>query len=133
MKRFSTILCIFWKFDFLKEIWHLTKLVKPFTILNCAKKIFLANLFILSPKEVFLHNYRHFWKIDFFKEIRQALTFQKYWNLLLSLIVLRKYFFAKLFILSSKEVFLHHYRQFWKIDFLKKIRQARTLTKIEKI
>ena len=79
MKCFSTILGIFWKIDFLKEIRQpadLTKLVKFSTSLNCAKKYFLHKSFIPSSNEVFLHNFRHFWKIDFLKEIRQPRTLQ---------------------------------------------------------
>ena len=56
--------------------------------------------------------FRDFWKIEFLKEYRQARTLQKWWNFLLSLFVLRKYFLANYLFHFSKEVFLHNFRQF---------------------
>ena len=53
----------------------LTKMVKICIISICAKKIFFAKGICSTRtyKEVFLHNFTHFWKIELLKEYRQAI------------------------------------------------------------
>ena len=88
-----------WFFEGISTGADLTKMVNIWTILNCAKKLFFGK--IICPthqRKCFSTIFRDFWKIEFLKEYRQARTLQKWWNFLLSLFVLRKYFLAKLFI-----------------------------------
>ena len=88
MKCFSTILGIFWKIDFLKEIRQPRTLQNKWkfsTILNCAKKIFFS-YFIYSVHQMkyFSEIFCFFWKIDFLKEIWQARTLKNSKNFVLS-------------------------------------------------
>ena len=63
------------------------------------RKYFLAKLFIPTfQKKSFSTILGNFRKIEFLKEYRQAQTLQKWWKFVLSQFVLRKYFFAKLFV-----------------------------------
>ena len=77
----------------------LTKMVKIWTILNCAKKIFFVKIICFThQRKCFSTILGNFWKIEFLKEYRQARTLQEWWKFELSLIVLRKYCLAKLFV-----------------------------------
>ena len=80
MKCFSTILGIFWKIDFLKEIPQprtLQNWWKFSTILNCAKKIVSGKIiYSIHQMKCFLHNFRQFLENCFLKEIRQPRTLQ---------------------------------------------------------
>ena len=125
-KCFSTILGNFWKIEFLKEYRQarpLQKMVKIWTILNCAKKLFFGKI-ICSTHErkcssTILGN---FWKIEFLKEYRQAGTLQKWWKFVLSQFVLRKYFLAKLFVpLIKGSVSPQFYAIFGKLNFWRNI------------
>ena len=125
-KCFSTILGNFWKIEFLKEYRQarpLQKMVKIWTILNCAKKLFFGEI-ICSTHErkcssTILGN---FWKIEFLKEYRQAGTLQKWWKFVLSQFVLRKYFLAKLFVpLIKGSVSPQFYAIFGKLNFWRNI------------
>ena len=115
----STILGNFWTFGFLTEIRQaraLQKYWKFSTISNCAKKIFLAKLFVPFIKEVFLHNFRNFSEIWIFdRNSTGADPYKNSENLVLSQSVWRKYFLAKLFVPLIKEVFLHNFRHFLEI------------------
>ena len=65
---------------------------------------------------------RTFWKIEFLKEYRQARTLQKWWKFVLSQLVLRKYFLAKLFVPLIKEsVSPQCYAIFGKLNFWRNI------------
>ena len=99
-KWFSTILGNFWKIEFWRNIDRRDpyKLVKIWTILNCAKKIFFVKIICYSSQEVFLHNFRQFLKIEYLTKYRQARTLQKWWKFVFSQFVLRKYYLAKLFV-----------------------------------
>ena len=77
----------------------LTKMMKIWTILNCAKIIFFGKIICSTHhRKCFYTIFGNFWKIEFLKEYRQARTLQKWWKFVLSKIVLRKYFLSKLFV-----------------------------------
>ena len=153
----------------------------------CAKKIFFGKIICSThQRKCFSSILRNFWKIEFFKEYRQARTLQKWWTFELSQIVQRKYFLSKLFVPlikgsvppqfyailsklnfwrnidrggpykngenlyyrklckenifcqnylfhSSKEVFLHNFRQFWANWIFEGISTGADLTKMVKI
>ena len=92
-KCFSTILGNIWKIEFLKN-WNfdgistgadLTKMVKIWTILNCAKKIFFVKIICSThQRKCFSTILGNFWKIEFLKEYRQAQSLQKWWKFELS-------------------------------------------------
>ena len=87
-KCFSTILGNFWKIEFLTEILtgaYLTKMVKIWTILNCAKKIFFVKIICSThQRKCFSTILGNFWKIEFLPIYRQARTLQKWWKFELS-------------------------------------------------
>ena len=88
-----------WIFEGISTGADLTKMVKISIILICAKKIFFGNFFYSThQKKCFSTILGHFWKIEFLKEYLQARTLQKLWKFVLSQFVLRKYFWAKLFV-----------------------------------
>ena len=78
----------------------------------------MAKLFVPLIKEVFLHNFRHFLEIWIFDRNDSRGPYKNSENLVLSQIVWRKYFLAKLFVPLIKEVFLHNFRHFLEIEFL---------------
>ena len=87
-KCFSTILGNFWKIEFFEGIStgaDLTKLVKIWTILNCAKKkIFVKIICSTHQRKCFSTILGNFRKIEFLTEYRQARTLQKWWKFELS-------------------------------------------------
>ena len=92
---------IFWKLNFWRNIDRHGpyKNGEYMNYLKLCKELFFGK--IICPthqRKCFCTIFRDFWKIEFLKEYRQARTLQKWWNFLLSLFVLRKYFLAKLFI-----------------------------------
>ena len=88
-----------WIFEGISTGATLTKMVKIFIILICAKKIFFGKFFYSThQKKCFSTILGHFWKIELLKEYRQAWTLQKWWKFVLSQFVLRKFFLAKLFV-----------------------------------
>ena len=133
-KSFSTILGNFWKIIFegiSTGAADLTKMVNICTILNCAKKLFFGKIICSThQRKSFSTTLGNFWKIEFLKEYQQARTLQKWWKFVLSQFVLRKYFFGKIICSThQRKCFSTILRNFWKIEFLKEYRQARTLQK----
>ena len=132
-KCFSTILRNFWKIEFLKEYWQarsLTKMVNIWTILNCAKKKFFVKIICSTHQRkcssTILGN---FGKIEFLKEYRQAQTLKNGDNLNY-LKLCKEIFFGKIICSThQRKCFSTTLRNFWKIEFLKEYRQARTLQK----
>ena len=142
-----------WIFEGISTGASLTKMVKICIILICAKKICIIS--ICAKKIFFIQNYLfhpskkcfstilgNFWKIEFLKEYRQARTLQKWWKFALSQFVLYffkieflkerpyKIFFGKIICSThQKKCFSTILGNFWKIEFLKEYRQARTLQK----
>ena len=136
-KCFSTSLGNFWKIEFSKEIstgGDLTKMVKICIISICAKKIFFGKIiFSTHQRKSFSTILRDFWKIELLKEYRQARTLQKWWKFVLSQFVLWKYFLQNFLFHSSKEVFLHNFRQFLENWIFEGISTGAILTKTVKI
>ena len=93
-----------WIFEGISTGADLTKMVKICIISICAKKIFFGKIICSThQRKCFSTMLRNFWKIEFLKEYRQARTLQKWWKFVLSQLVLRKYFLAKLFVPLIKE------------------------------
>ena len=107
-------------------------MVKIWTILNCAKKIFFVKIICSTHQmECFSTILGSFWKIEFLKEYRQAradLTeMVKNWIILNCA---KKIFFFKIICSThQRKCFSTILGNFWKIEFLKEYRQARNLQK----
>ena len=73
-----------------------------------------------SLKEVFLHNFRQFFgNLNFWRNFDRRGPYRNSENLVLSQIVLRKYFLAKLFVpFIKKKCFSTILDTFWKFEFL---------------
>ena len=86
-------------------------------------KIFFGKIICSThQKKYFSTTLGNFWKIEFLKEYRQARTLQKWWKFVLSQLVLRKYFLAKLFVPLIKEsVYPQCYAIFGKLNFWRNI------------
>ena len=70
-----------WIFEGISTGADLTKLVKIFIILICAKKIFFGKIIYSTfQKKCFSTILSNFRKIEFLKEYRQARTLQKWWK-----------------------------------------------------
>ena len=87
-----------WIFEGISTGADLTKMVKIWTILNCAKLFFGKIICSTHQRKCFSTILGNFWKIEFLKEYQQAWTLQKWWKFVLSQFVLRKYFLSKLFV-----------------------------------
>ena len=87
-KCFSTIFRQFlenWIFEGISTGADLTKMVKIWTILNCAKKIIFVKIICSThQRKCFSTIWGNFWKIEFLTEYRQAQTLQKWWKFELS-------------------------------------------------
>ena len=109
-------------------------MVKICIISICAKKIFFDKIICSThQRKSFSTILRNFWKIELLKEYRQARTLQKWWKFVLSQFVLRKYFLQNYLFHSSKEVFLHNFRQFLENWIFEGISTGADLTKMVKI
>ena len=74
-----------WIFEGISTGADLTKMVKIWTILNCAMKILLGKIICSThQRKCFSTILGNFWKIEFLKEYRQAWTLQKGWKFELS-------------------------------------------------
>ena len=74
-----------WIFEGISTGADLTKMVKIWTIFNCAKKIFFVKIICSTHnRKCFSTILGNFWKIEFLKEYRQARTLQKWWKIELS-------------------------------------------------
>ena len=123
-----------WIFEGISTGANLTKMVKIWTILNCAKKIFFVKIICFThQRKCFSTILGNFWKIEFLMEYRQARTLQKWWKFELSKIVLRKYFLSKLFVPLIKGSVLHNFRQFLENWIFDGISTGGDLTKMVKI
>ena len=121
-----------WIFEGISTGDDLTKMVKIWTILNCAKKIFFVKIICSThQRKCFSTILGNFWKIEFLKEYRQAradLTkMVKIWTILNCA---KKILFVKIICSThQRKCFSTILGNFWKIEFLKEYRQARTLQK----
>ena len=88
-----------WTFDGISTGADLTKMVKIWTILNCAKKNFFCIIICSThQRKCFSTILGNFWKIEFLKEYRQARTLQKWWKFETILNCAKKIFFVTLFV-----------------------------------
>ena len=108
-----------WIFEGISTGTPLTKMVKICIVSIWAKKIFFGKIICSTHQgKCFSKILRNFWKIEFLKQYRQALTLQKWWKFVLSQFVLRKYFLAKLFVpLIKGSVSPQFYAMFEKLYF----------------
>ena len=108
-----------WTFQGISTGADLTKMVKICIISTCAKKIFFGKIICSThQRKCFSTMLRNFWKIEFLKEYQQVRTLQKWWKFVLSQIVLRKHFLAKLFIpLIKRKCFSTMLLNFCKLIF----------------
>ena len=120
-----------WIFDWISTGADLTKMVKIWTILNCAKKIFFCQNYLFhSSKEVFLHNFRQFLENWIFDGIPTGAYLTKMVKIWTILNCAKKIFFVKIICSThQRKCFSTILGNFWKIEFLTEYRQARTLQK----
>ena len=84
----------------------------------CKEIIFWQNYLFHSSKEVFLHNFRQILENWIFEGISTGADLTKWWKFELSQFVLRKFFLAKLFVpLIKGSVSPQFYAIFWKLNF----------------
>ena len=131
-KCFSTMFRQFlenWIFEGISTGANLTKMVNICTILNCAKKLFFGKIICSThQRKSFSTILGNFWKIEFLKEYQQARTLQKMVKFVL--LNCAKNFFCKIICSThQRKSFSTILGNFWKIEFLKEYRQARTLQK----
>ena len=123
-----------WIFEGILTGADLTKMVNICTILNCAKKLFFGKIICSThQRKSFSTILGNFWKIEFLKEYQQARTWKKWWKFVLSQFVLRKYFWQNYLFHSSREVFVHNFRQFLENWIFEGISTCANLTKMVKI
>ena len=110
-------------------------MVKIWTILNCAKKIFfLHNYLFHSSKEVFLHNFRQFLENRIFEGISTGADLTKMVKIWTILNCAKKIFFVNIICSThQRKCFSTIFGNFWKIEFLREYRQARDLIIMVKI
>ena len=96
----------------------------------CKENIFCQNYLFHSSKEVFLNNFRQFWENWIFEGISTGADFTKMVIIWTFSICAKKIFFGKIICSThQRKCFSTILRNFWKIEFLKEYRQARTLQK----
>ena len=96
----------------------------------CKEIIFWQNYLFHSSKEVFLHNFRQFLENWIFEGISTGADLTKMVKICIILICAKKIFFGKIiYSTHQKKCFSTMLGNFWKIEFLKEYRQARTLKK----
>ena len=96
----------------------------------CKEIIFWQNYLFHSSKEVFLHNFTQFLENWIFEGISTGADLTKMVKICIILICSMKIFFGKIiYSTHQKKCFSTILRNFWKIEFLKEYRQARTLQK----
>ena len=100
-----------WIFDEISTGAYLTKMVKIWTILNCAKQIFFVKIICSThQRKSFSTILSNFWKIEFLTEYRQARVPYKNGENLNYLKLCLEFIFCQNYLLhSSKEVFLHNF------------------------
>ena len=96
----------------------------------CKENIFCQNYLFHLSKEVFLHNFRQFLENWIFEGILTGANLTKMVKICIILICAKKIFFGKIiYTTHQKKCFSTILGNFWKIEFLKEYRQARTLQK----
>ena len=116
-----------WIFEGISTGADLTKMVKICIIFVLRKYFFYL---FHSSKEVFLHNFRQFLENWIFEGISTGADLTKMVKICIILICAKKIFFGKIiYSTHQKKCFSTILGNFWKIEFLKEYRQARTLQK----
>ena len=96
----------------------------------CKEIIFWQNYLFHSSKEVFLHNFRQFLENWIFEGISTGADLTKMVKICIISTCAKKIFFGKIICSThQRKCFSTMLRNFWKIEFLKEYRQARTLQK----
>ena len=109
-------------------------MVKICIISICAKKIFFVKIICSNhQRKRFSNILGKFLKIELLKEYRQARPLQKWWKLCYHNSWHENIFCQNYLFHSSKEVFLHNFRQFLEIWFFEGISTGADLTKMVKI
>ena len=119
-----------WIFEGILTGADLKKMVKICIISICAKKIFFGKIICSThQRKCFSTILGNFWKIEFFKEYRQARPY-KNGEICIILICAKKIFFGKIiYSTHQRKCFSTIFRDYRKIEFLKEYRQARPLQK----
>ena len=96
----------------------------------CKEIIFWQNYLFHSSKEVFLHNFRQFLENWIFEGISTGADLTKMVKICIISTCAKKIFFGKIICSThQRKCFSTMLCNFWKIEFLKEYRQARTLQK----
>ena len=99
----------------------------------CSENIFWQNYLFHPSKEVFVHNFRQFSENWIFEGISTGADLIKMVKICIISIGAKKIFFDKIICSTHQRKFLSTIlHDYWKIDFLKEYRQARTLQKMVK-
>ena len=112
-----------WIFEGISTGAYLTKILKNWTILNFAKKIFFVKIICSTHQRKFFSTILgNFWKIEFSEGISTGATLNKWRKIELSQFVLRKYFLSKLFVTLIKGNVSPQFKaNFWNINFWRDI------------
>ena len=123
-----------WIFEGISTGADLTKMVNICTILNCAKKLFFGKIICSThQRKSFSTILGNFWKIEFSKEYQQARGPYKNGEYLYYLKLCKEINFWQNYLFhSSKEEFLHNFRQFLENWIFEGISTGADLTKMVK-
>ena len=120
-----------WISDGISTGADLTKIVKIWTILNCAKKIFFVKIICSThQRKCFSTILGNFWKNWIFEGISTGADLTRMVKIWTILNCAKKIFFVKIICSThQRKCFSTILGNFWKIEFLKEYRQARSLQK----
>ena len=120
-----------WNFQGISTGADLTKMVKIWTILNCAKKIFFVKIICSThQRKCFSTVLGNFWKNWIFEGISTGANLTRMVKIWTILNCAKKIFFVKIICSThQRKCFSTILGNFWKIEFLKEYRQARSLQK----
>ena len=120
-----------WNFEGISTGADLTKMVKIWTILNCAKKIFFVKIICSThQRKCFSTVLGNFWKNWIFEGISTGADLTRMVKIWTILNCAKKIFFVKIICSThQRKCFSTILGNFWKIEFLKEYRQARSLQK----
>ena len=120
-----------WIFEGISTGADLIKIVKIWTILNCAKKIFFVKIICSThQRKCFSTILGNFWKNWIFEGISTGADLTRMVKIWTILNCAKKIFFVKIICSThQRKCFSTILGNFWKIEFLKEYRQARSLQK----
>ena len=103
-----------WIFEGILTGADLTKMVKIWTIFNCAQKIFFVKIFCSThQRKCFSTILGHFWKIEFLRNIHRRGPYKNGENLNYLKLSSENIFCQNYLFHISEEVFLHNFRPFF--------------------